>query len=89
MFRLMSRYAALTVCAGCLRLVAHPLTASTNIVQAIKKAVKPIVTVKTNMALRSYRSIAATVSLLLAMKMRPPEMRQNEVMISDGGREGR
>lgn len=37
--------------------------ASTNIVQAIRNVVNPIVTVKQNMAFSLYASMAATVSL--------------------------
>lgn len=74
---------------GCCLRTAHPLTASTMIVHAIKKAVKPMVRVKLNMASRPYFSMAATVSLLLAMKIMPPESRQNEATISVGGRDGR
>lgn len=48
-----------------------------------------MVTVNVNMASRPYDSSAATVSLLLTMKVMPPATRQKEVMISVGGRDGR
>ena len=58
-------------------------------VHAIRKEVKPIVTVNGNIACKPWCSIAATVSLLLAIKISPPEIRQKEVISSDGGRDGR
>lgn len=59
------------------------------VVQAISSAVRPIVTVNTNIASSPYDSSTATVSLLLSTKVMPPEIRQNAVMSSVGGRDGR
>lgn len=55
--------------------------------QAIKKAVKPIVTVNRNMAFRSLSSMMCTMSLVLAMNSKPPEIRQKEDINSVGGRD--
>jgi hypothetical protein len=68
---------------------AQPLMAIMTVVQAMSSAVRPMTTVKMNMASRLYDSSAATVSLLLTMKVIPPEIRQNAVTISVGGRDGR
>ncbi len=45
------------------RRMAQPLTASTKVAQAMRRAVKPIVIVKVNIASRLYDSRRATVSL--------------------------
>lgn len=62
--------------------------ARVSVVHAMRNAVRPIMRLNTNMASRSYFSIPAITSLALAMKIRPPEIRQNETTSSDGGRAG-
>lgn len=52
-------------------------------------AVKPIMTVKTNMESRLYASMAPIVLELLAMKMSPPLTKQKEARSSVGGLDGR
>lgn len=44
--------------------IAHPLIATTRIIQAIRNVIRPIETVKTNIASRPFNSIDLTVSLL-------------------------
>lgn len=75
--------------ARCIRCCAHPLKAMVMTTQAMIVAVRPIITVKTNMASSSYDSSAKTVSALLAMKIIPPLTKQKEVMSSVGGLVGR
>ena len=50
---------------------------------------RPIVTVKVNMASKPYDSSAATVSLLDTINVIPPATRQKEVITSVGGRDGK
>lgn len=59
---------ALARAGGSSRPTAQPLTVNTSVIQAMRKAVKPIVMVKTSIALKPWTSIAATVSVLYAQR---------------------
>ena len=69
--------------------MAQPLIARTIISYAMRNAVKPIQTVKMNMAMRLLSSMTRMISFVLAINIRPPDMRQKAATSSLGGRDGK